>query len=76
MSGFVGHVKLSLLNAPNNPELPDRTVRVQRVPAQQALLSVGSDSVIPSIHTFELFFFLYCANLEYDEYICFFFSFS
>ena len=29
MSGFDGHVKLSLLNSPNNPEFPDRTARVR-----------------------------------------------
>ena len=41
MSGFKGHVKLSILNSPNNPELSDRTVGPGL--AQQALLSVGSD---------------------------------
>ena len=26
VSGFDGHVKLSILNSPNSPEFPDRTV--------------------------------------------------
>ena len=51
MSDFDGHVKLSILNSPNNPDLPDLTVGARVV---GVVLTMGSDSVIPSIHTFEL----------------------
>ena len=44
VSAFDGHIKLLILNSPNNPELPDRTVagRARTGPAQQALQSSGS----------------------------------
>ena len=49
MFGLDGYAKLWLLNSLDYPEVPGRKVG----PAQQALLSVDSDFVNPSIQTFE-----------------------
>ena len=53
MSGFDGHAKLLLPDYLAYLKLRDRAVGVTG-PVQQALLSVGSGFINPSIQTFEL----------------------
>ena len=46
MSGFDGHVKLSILNSPNNPELPDWTVGARAESADRDMSHYEYRSVI------------------------------
>ena len=55
VSGSDEYVELWIPDAPSNSELRVRTVHIGVGSAQQSLLlSVGSDSVNPPIHIFEL----------------------